>query len=294
MKTIAVAIDGSAGSRRALSWAARTAAASKRKLSVMTAWEYPSTTALPGAAERLPSAAAMDAAQQEMLDLAVEEASSPTPPPQVTTSVLRGAPAPTINRHLDRTGADAVVVGSRGLGGFEGLLLGSVSRQLLEHASCTIVVVPSADTSVAGAGDGPPRRIVVGVDGSPGSRRALEWAGQLAHDAGAEIVVVQALIEEAWHSDLPAGSYDETVRRQQRELAEDYGPGLDRLGVTYTITERGGDPRQVLLDAADDAEADLIVVGSRGAGRFSRTVLGSVSATLVQWSAIPVAVVPTR
>jgi nucleotide-binding universal stress UspA family protein len=79
--------------------------------------------------------------------------------------------------------ADLLLVGSRGRGGFAGMLLGSVSRHCAAHAHCPVVVVRGGHDSTVERR----RRIVVGVDGSPSSRRAPEWAAaeaKLHDDAG--------------------------------------------------------------------------------------------------------------
>src|SRR5690606_26469128 len=93
-------------------------------------------------------------------------------------------------------GADLLVVGARGLGGFRGLLLGSVSQQCLQHAPGPIAVVRSSedadDASGATRDAASGERIVVGVDGSDGSRAATGWAVTEARLRGAALQAVHA------------------------------------------------------------------------------------------------------
>ena len=99
---------------------------------------------------------------------------------EVLRQVVRDLPARGL---LDAAqDADIVVVGARGLGGFRGLILGSVSQRVLENAPCPVAVARGTDE---GRG-----RIVVGVDGSKGSADALRWAAEEARNRGATLVVV--------------------------------------------------------------------------------------------------------
>ncbi|MEO7125018.1 MAG: universal stress protein [Nakamurella sp.] len=136
-------------------------------------------------------------------------------------------------------------------------------------------------------------RIVVGVDGSPGSLAALRFALAEARLRDAE---VQALC--AWHyldtfggpEVLPEG-YD--LRAEAERTVNDAVAAVDpaeRAGVLVTPSTPHGSPAQVLLDAA--AGADLLVVGTRGHGGFTGLLLGSVSAQCVHHAPCPVVVIP--
>jgi nucleotide-binding universal stress UspA family protein len=138
-------------------------------------------------------------------------------------------------------------------------------------------------------------KIVVGVDGSEGSLRALRWAAEEARlrDAVLEAVAV-------WHvpvlSTIPAfgvmPSADEMTEQARAgliELLQDEGiTSGDGLTVLETVAQ--GSAAGVLVDLA--ADADLLVVGSRGHGGFSGLLLGSVSQATVTHSRCPVVIVP--
>ena len=139
------------------------------------------------------------------------------------------------------------------------------------------------------------RRIVVGVDGSDDSARALAWAVGLARDTGAVIEAVQAWeLTYAW-----IDSYVPDLERWAKEAAAAAGRSLDAVvnrtshgGVVIERSIVEGPAAKVLLDAA--ARADVVVVGSRGRGGFRELLIGSVSQQVVHHSPVPVVVVPHR
>ncbi|HSP29279.1 MAG TPA: universal stress protein, partial [Ilumatobacteraceae bacterium] len=171
MGDIIVGVDGSDGSRAALRWAARTAAALGTGLRAVGAWQYPAAAATPAGPATLPGPDDMDQRTCDDLRALVREELG-AGADRVDVEAGRGPAAPVL-LGAARAGADMLVVGARGLGGFTGLLLGSVSQQCVEHSPCPIVVLRGGhDVS-----DGP---IVVGLDGSKGASRALEWTIELA------------------------------------------------------------------------------------------------------------------
>jgi len=139
MNKIVVGVDGSPGSIAALRWACDEAQLRGATLEVLTAWQYPMMTTIPVYGS-LPEVADLSANTEEHLRAILREAGvESTPELPITISVAEGAPAAA----LTAAAADAalLVVGSRGHGGFAGLLLGSVSHQCTVHASCPVVVV---------------------------------------------------------------------------------------------------------------------------------------------------------
>jgi len=136
--------------------------------------------------------------------------------------------------------------------------------------------------------------IVVGVDGSPGSRRALTWAAAEALDHGADLVVLNV-----WEHTLlpPAGSVSVSERYvpdPSQRTAEDLRQVItEELGeeppVFVQPHVKQGRPAKVLIE--ESANADLLVVGSRGHGGFAGLVLGSVSQHVAAYANCPVTVV---
>jgi nucleotide-binding universal stress UspA family protein len=136
-------------------------------------------------------------------------------------------------------------------------------------------------------------RIVVGVDGSEGGRRALDWAMQEAATRGG---TVQAVMSWRWDTEEPAPERrgESGPARAERilrdEIAEHVGavPAHADVAVAAEVVE--GRPADVLVRAAQDA--DLLVLGSHGHDRVYRTVLGSVAQECVQAARCPVVVIP--
>ena len=138
------------------------------------------------------------------------------------------------------------------------------------------------------------RSIVVGVDGSPGSRKALAWAAAEAADHGANLIVVNV-----WEHTLlpPAGSVsvsEHYVPDPSQRTADDLVQVIkEELGdnppVQVQPQVRQGRPAKVLIE--ESAGADLLVVGERGHGGFAGLVLGSVSQHVAAYAKCPVTVV---
>ena len=134
-------------------------------------------------------------------------------------------------------------------------------------------------------------RIVVGVDGSPSSMQALEWALKYAAVAGAS---VEALC--AWHYTTVPGSLDPmmgvNLEANAREIVRGITEGLDGHEPSLAAGTPRGHPVQVLVEASKDA--DLLVVGRRGHGGFAGLQLGSVSSQVSAYAHCPTVIVPTE
>ena len=138
------------------------------------------------------------------------------------------------------------------------------------------------------------KTILVGVDGSPGSRTALTWAAAEAADHGADLVVLtvweRPLLPPMGSGEVPEGpvpdagqsATEELVKVIKEELGED-------PPVLVQPRNKHGNPAKVLIEQS--ADADLLVVGSRGHGGFRGLVLGSVSQHVAAYAKCPVAVI---
>ncbi|MCL4289344.1 MAG: universal stress protein [Thermoleophilia bacterium] len=131
--------------------------------------------------------------------------------------------------------------------------------------------------------------IVVGYDGSPESKRALDRAAALAGSDAA--VTVVAAVAVAGSGPRGLGGVDETERAAARESLDAARAHLEGLGVDVKAVEGIGEPAEVIGEAAKEANADLIVVGTRGLGAGKRILLGSVSTRLAHDSPCDVLVV---
>lgn len=183
------------------------------------------------------------------------------------------------------SGAELLVVGARGLGGFRGLLLGSVSQHCLHHATTPVAVVRDHADSAGGG-------VVVAVDGSDTAQRALEWAVVEARLRQARLTVLNA-----WQLPYAGGfltapaAFDPSVFEQSSQGIIDRALGAcDLADVEVERKTVEGSPAGVVLDAA--ADAALVVMGSRGLSGFKGMLLGSVAKQVSHHAPCPVIVVP--
>jgi nucleotide-binding universal stress UspA family protein len=139
MSRIVVGVDGSPGSVAALRWAYAEAALRGADLEAVAVWQYPMMTTMP-AFGAMPEVTNLSKQTEEhLLGILRENNIESTPEVGVSVSVAEGTPASALTNAAGD--ADLLVVGSRGHGGFAGLLLGSVSHQCTMHAPCPVVVV---------------------------------------------------------------------------------------------------------------------------------------------------------
>ncbi|MDA1360900.1 universal stress protein [Glycomyces luteolus] len=133
---VVVGVDGSPSSRRALDWALRQAEATGMKIKAVLAWRAPTGY---GTAELVASGVQWADEARNSLESIITPASAEWPQVPVERRVLEGHPAEVLLKQAE--GADLLVVGSRGHGGFAGALLGSVSSHCAHHATCPVVVI---------------------------------------------------------------------------------------------------------------------------------------------------------
>ena len=139
---VVVGVDGSESSKAALRWAADYAASVGARLDVITAWHIPATFSGPG---YIPSAFDLEVDYEKVLEQVIDEVFGADRPSYLRLVVREGNAAQLlIEASKD---ADLVVVGSRGHGGFAGLLLGSVSAKVSEHAKCPVLIVHARETA---------------------------------------------------------------------------------------------------------------------------------------------------
>jgi nucleotide-binding universal stress UspA family protein len=133
------------------------------------------------------------------------------------------------------------------------------------------------------------QKIVVGYDGSDQSKRALDRAAALGR-SGASVTVVTG-VAVGLHGPRSMGALDEEELAEHRRLVDAARDHLKGQGIDAQAVEGEGDPADVILEAAKDLGADLVVVGSRGLNAAQRLVLGSVSTKIVHEAPCDVLVV---
>jgi len=295
---VVVGVDGSDGGRTALAWALREARLRGGAVRPVAVWPEDRLPHVHDAGVDRPSIADLERDVRSTMSTEAAEVAAATGCEVVPIhpEVRYGQPAQQL---IDTAGDDGLlVVGSRGRGALRGALLGSVSQQCVQYARGPVVVVREDDcTHGALLWQGAASRVVVGVDGSPGSVAALRFAAAEARLRGGELHVVHAWTNTVSGHDGPPWALSDTTRREQAEDTlrgsmqdawRDWGPGAQ---VRAEIVE--GAEWDVLTEAAE--AADLLVVGSRGRTGWSSLLLGSVSVRCMTFAPCPVAVVhPSR
>ena len=282
---VVVGYDGSESADHAVAWAAAEALSRGRGLVLVHAVLPPVTTGglgvgLPPTLDLVEQLQSQSRAQLETVAAALTAVDS-------TCVVGVGAPSAVLLEASES--ADLIVIGSRGRGGFTGLLLGSVGAQVAAHAECPVVVIRNAAPEGATG-------VVVGIDGSPAAESALAYAFDTASRHGWSVKAVHAWDVPAYdllivpNGPVPvplADVADDEIRMTAEVLAgfrEDY-PDVE---VEEQLVRSPA--VQALVKAS--ANAALIVVGTHGHGPTVSALMGSVSNGVLHKSKIPVAVVP--
>lgn len=143
MSVIVVGVDGSQGSETALRFAAEEAALRNATLRIVSAFVVPVPVYAGGIVAPVDFSTGLHEAAGAIVADAAQKAEEHSPGITVETQVRQGQPADELVREAE--GADLLVVGSRGLGGFRSLLLGSVSQQCAHYAPCPVVIVPTRE-----------------------------------------------------------------------------------------------------------------------------------------------------
>jgi nucleotide-binding universal stress UspA family protein len=283
-RPVIAGVDGSPASLVAAQYAAEAAHHRSHPLHLVHGYLHPFGYGIPVDPYAVELPAPPDDAER-MLKAAAEQLRDARPGLVVQVRQVPGGPAATLVEESLR--AELVVVGSRGRGGFAGLLLGSVSAQVAGHAHCPVLVVRPADRVAAGAGP-----VVVGVDGSPGSEPALTYAADEAARRGRPLAVVHAWwIDAVRHvgdtfaeADVESRAAATDLVAAAAERARQMHPGL----AVEQRLEHSLNPEHTLVAASRDAV--LVVVGSRGRGGFTGLLLGSVSQALIHHAECPVVI----
>jgi nucleotide-binding universal stress UspA family protein len=282
--TVVVGIDGSDRCRLALKWASDEARRRGSILKVLYAQlhppEDPPAWYEPGDSEGSPG--------QAVVDDAVGLVATRHPSLTVRGEVVEW-PAALALTSVSRD-ADLLVVGARGRGGFKELLLGSVGDQCVQYAHCPVAVVH--DESEDPIYESAEPRLVVGIDGSPGSARALRWALDEARIRSAALEAVFAWHYPPLHAG-PRGPTDKyrTAADQMVESARSWATGWEP-DVPFHATTRADATVPALIEASRGAE--LLVVGSRRHVGFHDALSGSVAHQAVRHAMCPVVVVRPR
>lgn len=272
-----VGVDGSAASAAALAWAGRLARRLDAEVVVGNVFE-------PAQAEVSPSD--FDTLIAEADQRLTTEWSAPLHGSGVRHRGLQlvGSPDSLLDA-ADAVGIDLLVIGTRGAGHFAGLHLGSLAHYLAHRARGPLAIIPVAGAAAL------VDRIVVGVDGSPGSAAAVNWCADIAAACRAEVVAVCVLESlSRWNS---KGEVERIRAEVDAAINREWTAPLRAAGVSVrTRVMESTHPVAALAEAAEDAAAGMIVVGAQEFSAVVQLRLGRIPEQLVHHTHLPVVLVP--
>lgn len=281
---VVVGVDGSDRSLAAVGAAAVEAADRGLPLRIVHAFIWPLMHVAVGPIAGGPPQSGLRHNAEQILAEAANEAHKVAAEVTVTTALIDGAAAPVLIHQS--SSAALLVLGDRGLGGFTGLIVGSIAVQTVAHAACPVLVIRGTERTT-----GP---VVVGVDGSELSALAVEFAAEAAVRRGTDLVAVHA-----WFGPTSPGAGEmmplvhdpALLENEERRLLAESTAGLTERYPDLVIRREQQHGRAGHRLAEWSKSAQLVVVGARGRGGFAGLLLGSVSQALLYHSACPVAVV---
>jgi nucleotide-binding universal stress UspA family protein len=294
---ILLAVDGSRPSERAAELVAALPWREGGRVRILSvAPERGAVLGVPWMAQLPPDADALDEdalqVHRDALDAAEREIRSARDDLTIEPILLRGRAATLIVDEARDMPADLVVVGHRGHGPWESMLLGSVSSEVVDHAPCPVLV--ARDERL-----GP---IIFADDASPSARAAEAILTGWPMFTGVPITVL-SVAEEGFpyatavaplmYTDTMTGYSESTEERERlaREACEASARRLEEAGYLTSALVRDGDPAHEIVTEAQERDAGLIVVGTRGMTGLRRLILGSVARNVLLHAGCSVLVV---
>jgi nucleotide-binding universal stress UspA family protein len=277
MNRFVVGVDGSAAAAAALGWAGPLAVSAGAEIVAINAFQSPWSEVTPDDNERL---------VKERKDVLAGAWTRPASDAGASVRALlrEGDPRDVVLETAEAEEADLVVLGRTGGGGGPGFLhLGSVVEYAAHHTRRPLAVVPSTTTA-------PIERIVVGVDGSPHSLEAVNWCAELARVTDSTVVAVG--VREPYLEWTPSSSADNWRRDLERRIDNCVSPIRESGIMVDTVAQRDLHPADGLLGVASARRADLLVIGTRGAGGFTGLRAGGVAMKVLHRASLPVVLVP--
>lgn len=277
MNPIVVGVDDSPGARRALAWANEIASATDAEIVAVSAFTNPWSEVSPD------DQRVMITEQEQRLDEWTRQvAESGT---SLRTRVIPGDARDVLESVAAKESASLIVVGRTGHGTAPGLLhIGSVGEHLAHHVPYPLAVIPT-DAPL------PIERIIVGVDGSSGSQRAVVWCARLAKAVGAHVVAARIDDQPTEH---PVDVVANAVTSDSSDFDQECRPLFDAGIEVEQVVELDNSAAHGLLELAASGGSDLLVVGARGRGGFSGLRIGGVAMKVLHHSTGSVVLVPDR
>lgn len=288
-REIVVAVDGSEASNTAVLWAANAAVKRNQPLKLVSAYTMPQFMYADGMVPPQELYDDLEGEANDRIETAKELVKGFDADIQITEEIKESSP---IDLLLDLSEtAEMIVMGSRGLGGLSGLVMGSVSAAVVSHAQCPVVVVRKDGDVTPESKYGP---VVVGVDGSEISRQAVEEAFREADARGAALTAVHAWNDSQFYASYAGLAAGEAERDEHTKLLADELVPLQKRYPNVKVEQiiARDRPINALKDASEGAQ--LMVLGSHGRGGFRGMLLGSTSRALLQYAPCPMMVVHPR
>ncbi|MGB9932334.1 universal stress protein [Haloarcula amylolytica] len=203
----------------------------------------------------------------------------------VTPAVREGVVHDEVLDYADETDIDLIVMGTHGRTGVRRFLLGSVTEKVVRLADVPVLSVKAdAEPGTVSFDD-----ILLPTDGSSGAEAAIEPTGALASETDATVHLVSVVDTRSLGIDVGSTVIVDELESVATDAVENAADRLSGMGVEAVETAVShGIPYRAILDAIEDADADLVVIGTHGRTGIDRYLLGSVAEKLVRTSPVPV------
>ncbi|MFP3938822.1 MAG: universal stress protein [Acidobacteriota bacterium] len=287
IRDIVAATDFSEPARLGVAWAATAARAHGARLHLVHVVTPPMPVADFAAPPLTMDRELREAARRRLDELLTEDLLSGVE----AHAVLRdGTPAQTLLDVADQVKAGLLVVGTRGLTGFRHLLLGSTAERIVQRSEVPVLSIHPED-SLPGRG---PRTVLVPTDFSRDAEAAFDAAGDcLALSEETTRVILLHVFHvpaeyRAYGPDSTFARLSSEMEQRLRERLEELAGPLRREGRTVDVECVQGIPAEVIVRQAEEADVDLIAMGTHGRSGMAHFLLGSTAERVVQHAACPV------
>jgi len=210
--------------------------------------------------------------------------------------------ARSIVEHVGELGPDLIVMCTHGRGGIRGFMFGRIAQQVAGLDRTPVLLVPPIAGGVQPAFSC--NRMLVTLDGNPEHEESLKVASSLAKNCGAELSLVMAVHtystltgeQAATAKMLPSATHAllDLAEQDAKKYLNSHIVSLQAVGVKATADVRRGDPVMVIIDAAEQTKADLIVLATHGKTGMNAFWAGSTTPNVTNRSVIPLLLVPVR
>ena len=236
---------------------------------------------------------AMERAEESLREFRAKEFAQSLP---VQTQLLTGAPFAEINNAAQSLNIDLIILSTQGRTGLKHFFLGSTTERVVRHAPCPVLTIREQPLQVKFPGDSPCgfKRILVPIDFSEASHKALFYATAFAEGCGAEITLLH-VVELPAYPELGYAHVPMKEAEQKKAALETLELADLELGKSARLIKsrlvRVGNPSQEIIEEARTQNSDLIVISTHGHGGLRHLLLGSTTEKVMRHASCPVLVV---